>query len=86
MSGEELYRQLQSIWNSPENFGWGVVEVPWDDLGPRRRLLWERCALAIQAQLRSEAPQAKPKSITGTLKQIEERVIADRMKRLPMST
>lgn len=81
MSGEELYRHLQSIWTSPENFGWGVVDVPWDELGPRRRLLWGRCAIVVLAQrLMGEKAAASGNGLTGTLKQIEERVIADRMK------
>ena len=81
MSGEELYRRLQSIWTSPENFGWGVVDVPWDELGPRRRLLWSRCAAAIAVDQKKAIPGTLPtNSLTGTLKQIEERVIADRMK------
>lgn len=82
MTGEELYRTLQSIWGSPANFAWGVVPDSWDELGDRRRLAWDRCAAAVSAMQRSPTPIETVAScdFQGTLKEITDMIIDERLK------
>ena len=82
MTGEELYRTLQSIWGSPTNSAWGVVPESWEEMGDRRRLVWDRCAAEVSAIRRSPASVEPVASsyFQGTLREVTDLIIDERLK------